>query len=268
MVAMSAALLDVPGNHQTTLDSRDLYLNLLKRVLTDTVFAAEPNADDDGMGYLQGFIEHYIRGRAVSMVPMVRLDNLHRCAVDVIERQVPGDFIETGVWRGGTTIFMRAILAAYAAKDRQVWVADSFEGLPEPDSEKYPVEAKTHRGKVMSDVYDHFAVGFDQVKENFARFGLLDDQVRFLKGWFKDTLSSTEISELAVMRLDGDYYESTLDALVNLYPKLSPGGYAIVDDYGEDTWTYCRRAVDDYRRSEGLEQPLIQVDSKCFYWQK
>jgi hypothetical protein len=120
----------------------------------------------------------------------------------------------------------------------------------------------------MSSVYKHFAVGLDQVQENFARFGFLDDQVRFLKGWFKDTLPSAAISQLAIMRLDGDYYESTQDALIHLYPKLSPGGYVIIDDYNEDIWTYCRRAVDDYREREGLDQPLLRVDSKCFYWQK
>src|SRR5664279_3421631 len=124
MFAPTKALIDGDGNHETTLDSRTLYLDLLKRVLTDTVFAAEPDADDDGMEYLQGFIKHYIRGRALTMVPLARLDNLHQCAVDVIERKVPGDFIETGVWRGGTTIFMSAVLRAYQAKDRQVWVAD------------------------------------------------------------------------------------------------------------------------------------------------
>jgi hypothetical protein len=260
--------LDATANDKTISDSRELYLDLLKHVLTDTLLATEPNADQDGMEYLQGFINHYIRGRALTMVPLVRLHNLHRCAVDVIERHVPGDFIETGVWRGGTTIFMRAVLRAYASSDRKVWVADSFEGLPEPDADKYPIEAETHHGKVMSSIYDHFAVGLDEVRENFARFGLLDDQVRFLKGWFKDTLPAAEVSQLSVMRLDGDYYESTHDALLHLYPKLSPGGYVIVDDYGEDTWTYCRRAVDGFRDKEGLDQPLMRVDSKCFYWQK
>ena len=163
---------------------------------------------------------------------------------------------------------MRALLEAYAEKNRRVWVADSFEGLPTPDAEKYPVEAKTHSGKVMESVYKHFAVGLEQVQENFARFGFLDEQSIFLKGWFKDTLASAPISQLAIMRLDGDYYDSTRDGLVHLYPKLSPGGYVIIDDYGEDTWTYCRRAVDDYREREGLVQPLVRVDSKCFYWQK
>ncbi len=249
-------------------DLQDRYLDLLKRVLTDTIFSREPDADDEGLQYVQDFIGHYIRGPALTMVPLARLNNLHRCAVDAINHQVPGDFIETGVWRGGMTIFMRAILQAYGITDRRVWVADSFEGLPEPDAGKYPVEASTHSGKVMTSVYKHFAVSLDEVRDNFARFGLLDDQVGFIKGWFKDSLPSAPIARLAIMRLDGDYYESTMDALVNLYPKLSPGGYAIIDDYGEDTWTYCRRAVNDYREREGLNQPLTRVDSKCFFWQK
>lgn len=253
---------------ERTARARDLYLNLLKRVLTDTVFATEPNADDEGMEFLQGFIQHYIRGRALTMVPMTRLDNLQRCAAEVIDRQVPGDFIETGVWRGGVTLFMRAILEAYGEENRRVWVADSFEGLPEPDAEKYPIEAETHSGKVMTKVYDHFAVSLEQVQDNFARFDFLDNRVCFLKGWFKDTLPSAKFTELAIMRLDGDYYESTRDALVHLYPKLSPGGFVIIDDYGEDTWTYCRRAVDDFREKEAVTQPMVQVDSKCFYWKK
>jgi hypothetical protein len=251
-----------------TSDPRDLYLDLLKRVLTDTVFSKEPDADDEGLQYVQEFIGHYIRGTALTMVPVTRLDNVHQCAVEVIDHQVSGDFIETGVWRGGMTIFMRAILQAYGITDRRVWVADSFEGLPEPDAEKYPAEADTHGGKVMTSVYKHFAVSLDDVRDNFARFGLLDHQVGFIKGWFKDSLPSAPITQLAIMRLDADYYESTMDALVNLYPKLSPGGYAIIDDYGEDTWTYCRRAVNDFRERESLNQPLTRVDSKCFFWQK
>jgi hypothetical protein len=176
--------------------------------------------------------------------------------------------IETGVWRGGATIFMRAMLKTYGVADRTVWVADSFEGLPEPDAEKFPIEAETHSGSLMTKVYDHFAVDLEAVKSNFRAYGLLDEQVRFLKGWFKDTLPNAPISALAIMRLDGDYYESTTDALTNLYDKLSVGGYAIIDDYAEDAWTHCRRAVDDFRRQHNIKEPLIQVDSKCFYWKR
>jgi hypothetical protein len=97
---------------------------------------------------------------------------------------------------------------------------------------------------------------------------LLDEQVHFLKGWFKDTLPGAPLQRLAVMRLDGDYYESTRDALRNLYHRLSPGGYAIIDDYGEDTWTYCRKAVDEFRAEQNIHDPLVRVDSKCYYWQR
>ena len=164
---------------------------------------------------------------------------------------------------------MRAMLKALEVTGRTgSWVADSFEGLPVPDVEKYPVEAKAHQSTIMTKTYNHFAVGIDDVKLNFEAYGMLDDQVRFLKGWFKDTLPTAPIDTLAVMRLDGDYYESTMDALTNLYDKLSVGGFAIIDDYGEDTWTYCRKAVDDFRKQRGIEEPMIRVDSKCFFWKR
>jgi hypothetical protein len=249
-----------------TATAADLYLDLLEKVLTGTLTQEEPNVDDPR--FVHGFLEHYIRGNAFTMTPLARMKNTRRCVEDVIARGVPGDLIETGVWRGGMTIFMRAILAARGVTDRRVWVADSFEGLPEPDAGKFPIEAKAHTSKTMVEDYKRFAVDLEAVQGNFQTFGLLDDQVKFLKGWFKDTLPGAPIERLAVMRLDGDYYESTMDALTALYDKLSPGGYVIIDDYGEKLWTYCRRAVDDFRKARGIETPLERVDSKCYFWQK
>ncbi len=255
------------GRNDTT--AVGLYLDLLKKSLTNTLHVVGPDSNQEDEGFdVDGFINHTINGPAVSMLPTVRFDNLQFCIADVVAANVPGDFIETGVWRGGATIFMRAMLKALEIMDRIVWVADSFEGLPEPDPDKFPVEARTHQGAVMTKVYNHFAADIDEVKSNFTAYGVLDDQVRFLKGWFKDTLPSAPIGPLAIMRLDGDYYESTMDALNNLYDKLSIGGYAIIDDYGEDSWTYCRKAVDDFRRARKIEESMIQVDSKCFYWQR
>lgn len=170
-----------------------------------------------------------------TMVGHKRLDNLQFCIEDVLARQIPGDLIETGVWRGGSTILMRAVLKCAGVTDRTVWVADSFEGLPPP------VDAAD--GLDLSHV-EHLAVSLEQVRANFARFKLLDDQVKFLKGWFCDTLPTAPIATLAILRLDGDLYSSTMDALENLYPKVSSGGYVIVDDYG--SWPECKRAVDDY----------------------
>jgi hypothetical protein len=259
--------------HQDTLgDDKsgvDLYLQLLKRVLTNTLLTDEPDVGQENeQVFVHEFTEHYIRGSAISMLPLARFDNLRVCIEDVIARDVPGDLIETGVWRGGATIFMRAVLRAHRVANRTVWVADSFEGLPEPDPEKFPREARMHNSVVMRRRYNNFAVGLDEVRRNFATFDLLDDNVQFLKGWFKDTLPKAPIGALAIMRLDGDYYESTTDALTNLYDKLSPGGYAIIDDYGENSWTYCRQAVEKFRERRGITEPIIHVDSRCSYWQR
>jgi hypothetical protein len=250
-------------------DTRALYLDLLKRSLTDTVFNSEPDAnEEDTLRYVSAAITHYQEGAAISMLPLARLDNLQLCIEDVVRQGIPGDLIETGVWRGGAAIFMRAVLKTLGQTRRVVWAADSFEGLPEPDAGKYPREAKAYRSAAMRKHYHHLAVGLEEVRRNFAAYGMLDDGVRFLQGWFKDTLPTAPIERLAVMRLDGDFYESTRDALINLYDKLSVGGYVIIDDYGEDSWTYCRQAVDEFRQQRGIGDPLIRVDKPCSYWRK
>ncbi|WJK34283.1 TylF/MycF family methyltransferase [Solwaraspora sp. WMMA2065] len=197
---------------------------------------------------------------AETMIGLRRLDNLERCVTEVIRNQVPGDLIETGVWRGGACIFMRALLKAYGETDRVVWVADSFRGLPRPDPDR------------LEDVEDalwkepFLAVPLDRVQANFRRYGLLDDQVRFLPGWFEETLPTADVDRVAVMRLDGDLYDSTMVALDSLYPKLSAGGYVIVDDY--HAVRGCRQAVDDFRRAHGIDDQLHQVDWTCRYWRK
>lgn len=140
-------------------------------------------------------------------------------------------------------------------------MADSFEGLPPPDPDRYP-EDKGNR----LHTYDDLAVSMEEVQRNFERYGLLDDQVRFLKGWFRDTLSEAPIAALAVARLDGDMYESTMDSLVHLYPKLSVGGYLIVDDYG--AFRVCRQAVHDYRKAHGIDDEIRKVDWSGVFWQR
>jgi O-methyltransferase len=246
----------------------DLYIELLKKVLTNTLFEEAPDVDDEADQFVAGFLSHYIEASAITMLPAARLDNIEDCVRQVIADKIPGDLIETGVWRGGATILMRALLKVYGETGRTVWVADSFEGLPEPDTEKYPLEAQAFHGPVISKAYDRFAASFDTVRRNFEAFSLLDDQVQFLKGWFKDTLPGAPFARLAVMRLDGDYYESTMDALTALYDKLSVGGFVIIDDYGEDMWTYCRQAVDEFRTRRGITDELIRVDLRCWYWRR
>jgi O-methyltransferase len=185
-----------------------------------------------------------------------RLNNVQICVEDVLSRNVPGDLVETGVWRGGTVIFMRALLKAYGVSDRKVWAADSFEGLPVPKS--------AEDGADLSEVA-YLKVSLDEVKSNFVRFGLLDDQVEFLKGWFRDTLPRAPIRAISVLRLDGDLYGSTMDSLQNLYGKVSKGGYVIVDDYY--SWPSCRQAVTDFLAANSLKVEIIRVDWTGAYWQ-
>jgi hypothetical protein len=246
----------------------DLYFDLLKRSLTNSIFRREPDIDDDEFRFVMNFAEHYVNSPAVSMLTLVRMDNLRECIEAILRDGVPGNLIETGVWRGGASIFMRAVLKIHGVTDRTMWVADSFEGLPKPDAELFPLEAKAQAGPVMQELLHNLEASLEEVQQNFAAYGMLDDQVKFLKGWFKDTLGTAPTGPLALMRLDGDFYESTRDALSALYDRLSAGGYVIIDDYGEDSWTYCRKAVDEFRNERGINAPLVKVDSSCYYWRK
>lgn len=185
-----------------------------------------------------------------------RLDNVQMCVENVLANKVQGDFIETGAWRGGTTIFMRALLKAHGITDRNVWVADSFEGLPAPKDKD--------DGTDLSRV-DYLKVSLEQVMSNFEKFDLLDEQVKFLKGWFCDTLPDAPITELAILRLDGDMYSSTMDSLNALYHKVNKGGYVIVDDYY--SWPSCKRAVSDFRSKHGINSEIVTIDWTGAYWQ-
>ena len=139
-------------------------------------------------------------------------------------------------------------------------MADSFEGLPPPNVSKYPEDEG-----VNLFLFPQLAISMEQVQRNFSKYGLLDNQVVFLKGFFSTTLPTAPIDRLAILRLDGDLYESTMDALVNLYPKLSEGGFVIVDDY---FMTSCSRAVHDYMHAHNINSPLIPIDTGSVYWKK
>lgn len=199
-------------------------------------------------------------GYADTMIGLKRLDNIQHCIETVLNENIEGDLIETGVWRGGASIFMRAVLAAYGIEDRKVFVADSFEGLPKPDVEKYPADKDDGHHLIT-----YLAVSQEEVENNFRKYSLLDEQVVFLKGWFKDTLPQAPINKLSILRLDGDMYGSTMDSLEYLYSKLSKGGFCIIDDYALPG---CKSAVDDYRKKYSINSELKKIDWTGRYWRK
>lgn len=244
-------------------DCAELYIDVMKRCLTNTIYQ-----DQNAIPHLPAAYDDHSRENGLdwpsvahTMVGRKRLDNIHFCVKEVLQDRIPGDLVETGVWRGGCTILMRAILKAYHDTNRKVWVVDSFEGLPPPNGQKYPAD----RGWDFTQ-FSILAVSLEQVKSNFDKYGLLDEQVVFLKGLFSETLPRCSIESIAVLRLDGDLYESTMDALVNLYPKLSVGGYIIIDDYG--VIPPCAKAVHDYRNMFAIEDPILPIDGVGVYWRK
>ena len=198
---------------------------------------------------------------AETMVGLRRLENLHDCIRNIVDDGVPGDLVETGVWRGGSSIFMKGVLTAYGEK-RDIWLCDSFEGLPPPDEVNFPHDA----GIRLDQASFFLGVTEDAVKRNFERYGLFDDNVHFVKGWFKDTLNSLPVEKISLLRLDGDLYESTIQALDPLYPKLAVGGYCIIDDYGNIE--ACKRAVHDYRSAHGIEDEIVDIDGYGAFWRK
>ena len=198
--------------------------------------------------------------RAHTYLSLDRLDNIQYCVETVLRDNVPGDLIETGVWRGGACVLMRAILKANGDDTRRVWLADSFAGLPAPDAEKYPADT---RGK--HHLWSEFVASRSEVEENFRRYDMLDEQVRFLEGWFKDTLPNAPIEQLAVLRLDGDMYESTIQALESLYDRVSPGGFVIIDDY----WLpQCAQAVNDFRTARAIQDEIVDIDKRGVFWRR
>jgi O-methyltransferase len=200
--------------------------------------------------------------RAESMIGLRRMDNLRQCIEQIVQDDVPGDLIETGVWRGGACIYMKANLAAWGDTTRTIWLADSFEGLPKPSAEEFPADAgdKLHQE-------GNLAVGPEQVRHNFERYGLLDERIRFLVGWFKDTLPTAPIDRLSLIRLDGDMYESTIQAIEALYPKLSPGGFLVIDDFGSHA-SQAGAAIHDYRKANGIDEEIIEIDPFGAFWRK
>jgi hypothetical protein len=247
---------------------RSRYLDLLERSILNSIYG-ESRLEMMLQRVLQRLRHPYLtrRGaipwpsRAHSMIGEQRMRNVRELVERTLNENVPGDYIETGVWRGGACIMMRGVLEAYGVRDRRVFCADSFEGLPRPDAENFPID---RRDRLFA--FEELAVSEEKVRRNFAAYDLLDEQVVFLKGFFKDTLPGLGSQRFALIRLDGDMYQSTMDALINLYDKLSSAGFVIIDDYG--VLASCRRAVHDFLDQRNLRVEITKIDEGGIWWQK
>lgn len=245
----------------------DLYLHLLRSCLVREIFPDQRYEYGDVIHPVPYSRELRLEGKdwpteAETMVGMQRLASLQECCVSALADSVPGDFVETGVWRGGCGILMRAILQAFGDPNKGVWLFDSFEGLPKPNPDSFPKD----RDDLHWTLSPYLGVSLDDVQNNFRRYNLLDERTHFVKGWFRDTIPSAAVDAVSVLRLDGDMYESTWIVLRHLYPKLQPGGFIIVDDYG--AIPSCKAAVEDFRERYSIHSPMTGVDWTGVFWRK
>lgn len=252
----------IPRDINAATNARELYVDLLIRSLLDGIYGDHmPGPWLPGKKFTRGPKVEGVLGPSVAhtMVGLDRLNNVRDLVQSALDQNIPGDFIETGVWRGGCCILMRSMLAVNGDNKRKVYVADSFEGLPRPNPEAYSVD-------IGNRLYEHteLAVSLEKVKDNFNRYGLLNDQVVFVKGFFSETLPALQAGPFALIRLDGDLYESTYVALEQLIPKLSPGGFVIIDDYS--VIAACQKAVLDFRAEHGIDAPIMPIDRSGVWW--
>jgi hypothetical protein len=197
-----------------------------------------------------------------TMIGLRRLRHLRVLAEQALAEGIAGDFVEAGVWRGGACILLAGVLAACGDNERRVIAADSFAGLPPPDP-RYSKDALT---TFDFHLREELAVSAETVRDNFERYGLWGPQVVLLKGLFCDTLPSYPFGPIAILRMDGDLYSSTMDTLDHLYDRVSPGGFVISDDYG--VVIDARRAVLDFRIRRGITAEMLKVDGDAVYWRK
>jgi hypothetical protein len=196
---------------------------------------------------------------SITMIHMPNLNNIQQLYKYIVDNDIQGDILEAGVWKGGATILMAA-LNKYYNTNRKVYACDSYEGLPKT--------SKHSEDNVVNGTdWQTYAVSLEEVKENFNKYKLLDDDVIFVKGFFEETIPNLDVGDLSILRLDGDMYTSTIVCLDELYDKVVKGGVIILDDYG---WKIAGsgRAIDDFRKKRNITSTMIYSYANCWYWIK
>ncbi len=198
--------------------------------------------------------------RAMTMIGRIRLDHLQELVTHVVRKKVKGDLLEAGVWRGGASMLMKAVLDSYGDTQRHVVLADSFRGVPKP------AQPRGDQGDDLYRLSGYLGVPREKVEEHFARYGLLDDRVEFVEGLFEKTMPGLAGRRWSLIRLDGDLYESLMPPLEHLYDGLSRGGFVVIDDY--NAIPQAEQAIVDFRERHGITAPLRLIDQHAAFWCK
>ncbi|MBK8256290.1 MAG: class I SAM-dependent methyltransferase [Polyangiaceae bacterium] len=198
---------------------------------------------------------------AETMMGLRRMEFLQDRLVEMVSTGVEGDFFEAGCWRGGGVIFMLAVLQAMGDTHRTVWAADSFAGYPPPTQNSHDVDRHLYERS------SYFRVDRSVLESNVRRYGLYNDQLRILEGWFGESIPKAEIHRVSLLRIDVDGYEGVRDALQLVYPKLSVGGYVLIEDLRQPG---AKRAVEELFNKVPKEEvlPIAQRTPCAVYWKK
>lgn len=170
----------------------------------------------------------------------------------VVRANVPGDFVECGVWRGGSTMAVALTLLRIGAADRRLWLYDTFGKMPAPgehDRDHAGREVKGHEATMLGDT----GLSLADVQAAMRSTGYPEDRINYVPGLIEETIPARVPEQIALLRLDTDWYESTKHELIHLYPRLASGGVLIIDDYGH--YAGARQAVDEYF----AERPVLLV---------
>ena len=200
--------------------------------------------------------------RPFTMTSDERLSALCHATRHVARHRVPGDIVECGVWRGGSSMAAAMTLLAERDESRTLYLFDTFEGMTEPgEFDRAALSGETahsllEKSERSANVWAYAPL--NDVRANLRKTRYRQDRIHFIKGRVEDTIPSQAPDRIAILRLDTDWYESTRHELLHLYPRLSTGGILVIDDYGH--WQGARRAVDEYIEENRLNLLLHRID--------
>lgn len=198
-----------------------------------------------------------------TMTTVERMYSLFTAIKYTVENDISGDIVECGVWKGGSSMLCALTLKQLGATDRKLYLYDTYSGMPEPidkDKEAFTGNDAMEKWKErqIDGNSDWCHASIEEVQENLISTGYPEDNIIFIKGKVEETIPNRIPEEIALLRLDTDFYESTKHELEHLYPKLSERGTLIIDDYGY--WAGAKEAVDEYISDNGIKLLLHRID--------
>lgn len=225
-------------------------LNIFKKEKKDSVIPEEFNE----------FLDIYLFCKDYTMTSIERMFALYKATEYIAKNNVEGDFVECGVWRGGSTMVILKTLEKFGVQNKKVWLFDTFEGMSEPtdddkDFKSESAEKQLNKSAKTNDSIIWAYATLDDVKRNIALTNYPESNIHYVKGKVEDTLPNHNyFNAISLLRLDTDWYESTKIELECLYHLLQQKGILIIDDYGH--WQGCRKAVDEFFSNKDF--PLLQ----------